>query len=88
MVIIEVGGDQTVRRKPTHPLHKVFTGEVPFGKCDWPTVLIEIESGEQPGRPNHSDFTEPLWVLTQRCWSHEPRDRPNIKEAIEVLQDP
>ena len=87
MVIIEVGSDQTVICKPTHPSHKVFTGEVPLGQYHWPVHLAETKSGERPGRPNHSDFTESLWVLTQRCWSHEPQDRPNIKEVVGVLKD-
>ena len=86
MVIIEVRGDRTVICKPTHPLHKVFTGEVPFGKNDWPTIT-KIRRGKRPSRPNHPDFTESLWVLTQRCWSHKPRDRPKIEEVIEVLKE-
>ena len=86
MVIIEVGDDRTVICKPTHQLHKVFTGEVPFGKNDRQTVS-KIGSKERPRRPNHPDFTEPLWVLTQRRWSHEPRNRLNIKEVIKVLKE-
>ena len=73
--------------KPTHPLHKVFTGEVPFAKNDLATAVIKIRSRERPRQPDHSDFTGSLWVLTQRCWSHEPQDRPNIKEVIKVLKE-
>ena len=87
MVIIEVGCDQTIICKPTHPLHKVFTGEIPFGTIGWVMTMEEIGSEKRPNRPNHSNFTELLWALTQRCWSHEPQDRPNIKEVIEVLKD-
>ena len=84
----EVGDDRTATSKPTHPLHKVFTGEVPFGKNNWLTAETKIGRGERPKRPKHSDFTESLWELTQRCWSDEPQHRPNIKEVIEVLKDP
>ena len=86
MVIIEVGDDKMVIYKPTHPLRKVFTVGVPFNKNHQVTIK-EIESGKRPSRPNHSDFTGSLWVLTRRCWSHEPQDRPNIKEVIEVLKE-
>ena len=65
---------------------KVFTGEFPFGRNERETKS-KVERGERPRRPNHSDFTESLWVLTQRCWSHEPQDRPNITEVIEVLKE-
>ena len=87
MVIIEVGGDRMVIWKPTHPLHEVFTGEVPFGKNDQPTITKIRSSRKRPRRPNHPDFTESLWVLTQRCWSHKPRDRPKIEEVIEALKE-
>ena len=68
-------------------VHKVFTGEVPFGKNDWLATITGIMSGEQPRRPNHSDFTESLWALTQKCWSQKPQDRPNTKEVIKVLKE-
>ena len=49
--------------------------------------MYKISNGERPRRPDHSDFTESLWELTQRCWSKEPRDRPGIREVIEVLKE-
>ena len=86
MVIIKVRDDQMVICKPTHPLHEVFTGEVPFGTNEW-EIKSKVQKGERPRWPNHSDFTESLWVLTQRCWSHKPQDRLNIQEVIGVLKE-
>jgi len=49
---------------------------------------MSIMGGIRPERPNHPGFTESLWALTQRCWSKEAQDRPEIWEAIEALKDP
>ena len=50
-------------------------------------AIQKILNGERPRRPNHPNFTESLWELTQSCWSEEPRDRPGIREVIEVLKE-
>ena len=50
-------------------------------------ALVSIVKGTRPRRPDHPDFAEPLWTLTQRCWSQEPQDRPGIQEVIEVLKE-
>ena len=50
-------------------------------------AVMYIMTGIRPERPNHPDCTEPLWTLTQRCWSKEPQDRPEMWEVIEVLED-
>ena len=77
MVVVEVRGGQFVVCQPTYLLLKVFTGKPPSS---------EIGTLGRPRRPSHSDFTESLWSLTQRCWSQEAQDRPNIREVIEVLK--
>ena len=86
MVIIEARCDQSVVRQPTYPLPKVFTGEIPFSEETSMMAAVRIVNGERPKRPNHSGFTEALWALTQRCWSQEPHDRPNILEVTGVLK--
>ena len=45
-----------------------------------------IKNGFRPKRPAYSSLGGPLWNLTQRCWSQRPQDRPDIWEAIEVLE--
>ena len=85
--MIEVGGDGYVKCQSTYPLFKAFTGEVPFGRTPRFHPAAHIMSGNLPGRPDHPYFTESLWTLTQRCWSQEPQNRPNIQEVIEVLKE-
>ena len=85
--MIEVGGDGSVKYQSTYLLFKAFTGEVRFGEIPEIYVVIHITNGNRPGRPDHPYFTESLWTLTQRCWSQEPQNRPNIQEVIEVLKE-
>ena len=51
-------------------------------------AMTNVLNGGRPRRPKHPDFTESLWKLTQRCWSHDAQDRPNIQEVIEALKEP
>ena len=87
MVMIEVGGDGSVKCQSTYPLFKAFTGKVPFSGMPLTSAMSSIANGGRPGRPDHPDFAEPLWTLTQRCWSQDPQDRPDIQEVTGVLKD-
>ena len=64
---------------------KVFAGKVPFSDEGVPAATIHIVEGIHPGRPNHPDFAESLWTLTERCWSGEARDRLEMGEVVKVL---
>ena len=64
---------------------QAFTGAVPFGDSPTPEALLAIMSGKRPCRPNHPNFTDELWVLTQRCWDQDPQLRPEASEVLEVL---
>ena len=81
MVIIEVGGDRPIIYQLTYPLFEAFAGE------EVSMVKSIYEVHPRPERPNHPDFTEPLWTLTQRCCSQKPQDRPDIQEVIKVLKE-
>jgi len=67
---------------------KVFTGKTPFSeKTAYAAVIISITSGQRPERPDHPEFTNPLWKLTQRCWDQEARNRPKIQDVIKALKE-
>lgn len=64
---------------------EVFTGDMPFKKSPDFVAMMKIINGERPGRPAHSNFTEPLWTLTQECWRQSPKDRPQVDHVIQQL---
>jgi hypothetical protein len=45
---------------------KVFTGTVPFSGVRASEVVIRITNGKRPGRPNHPEFSNPLWTFVRR----------------------
>ncbi len=87
MVIIEVGGDHPIAREQPNPSVKVFTGKVPFCNMVAPAAMASIMDDKRPERPDHVDFTEPLWTLTQGCWNKEARTRPKIRVVRRVLKE-
>ena len=84
--MIEVESDQSVICQHTYPLFQVFTGKSPFSGMEASVAMAIMANGARPGRPNRSDFAASLWLLTQRCWSQKPQDRPDVREVIEVLR--
>ena len=67
---------------------QVFTGAVPFGNDSFAGVMVTVKKGGRPTRPAHPTFTETLWTLMQRCWHHDPRLRPEVSEALQILLTP
>ena len=73
--------------QPPYALFEVFTGKAPFSGETPMRTTIRIVNKWRPGRPNHPNFTEPLWALTRKCWNQKPKDRLNIRKVIEVLKE-
>ena len=63
-------------------VHKVFTGNVPFHNSISATVVVDVLSGNRPDRPTDPSLTDDLWDLTEQCWNHDPRRRPEISEVV------
>ena len=74
------------RRALTYTLTQVFTGAVPFGNSLPAVALVAIMDGRRPSRPTHSNFTEGLWELVQRCWHQNHHLRPGVSEVLEVVR--
>jgi len=83
--------DLLVRGTPTNcrlASLQVFTGAVPFTDCSSVTAVVTIIQGGRPPRPTYPTFTDNLWILMQRCWSHDPHLRPEVSEVLRVLLTP
>ena len=65
----------------------MFSGKVPFhGVQDTVVVVNVIAKDERPLRPAHSQLSDPLWEMIQKCWRREPSERPTIQEVVTFLE--
>ena len=67
---------------------QTFTGAVPFNGSSPVAVMLAIQQGNRPPRPEHPTFTEELWMLMQRCWDQKPSLRPRVSEVLQSLLNP
>ena len=68
---------------------EVLTGKVPFRGYDNLAVMRMIVGGEHPDRPQGPAavwFTDSLWGMLKRCWSHKPKRRPTVESVLECLE--
>ena len=85
MVVIEVGGDESIPCKLAYMLVQVFTGKAPFSESTAPAAIAAIIAGGRPKRSSHRNFTDSLWALTQQCWGDDPHGRPPMDQVIKQL---
>ncbi|WVQ95463.1 hypothetical protein IAU59_002560 [Kwoniella sp. CBS 9459] len=64
-------------------VYEVLTGTVPFGYIDDNVARKNIMNGIRPTRPESVE--DGLWTLINKCWSHEPAQRPTFEEIVEEL---
>jgi len=53
-------------------------------------VVIAIQKGERPRKPNDSGslgLSDTLWQLTRMCWNEQASVRPAAQELLRCLQD-
>ena len=80
MLTIEVCYSQSTRANTPpncHSPEKAFTGAVPFSDKPSRAAMLAIICDERPPRPTHTEMTDNVWALTQRCWDQEAHRRPN-----------
>lgn len=57
---------------------EVYSGEPPYGDMSPAGAIIATHSGKRPQRPD--SLPKDLWIIAQRCWTHEAKDRPQMKD--------
>lgn len=68
----------------------VFSGKPPFGHTqNYLAAVVALYGGQRPdrGEIDRRDFSDGLWRLVQRCWDHEPRERPRMPTVTLILQN-
>ncbi|KAF5373249.1 hypothetical protein D9615_007439 [Tricholomella constricta] len=73
--------------------YEIFTGRIPFFELPRDTaVMLRVQTGTRPSRPEASSvswsswgLTEALWSLMGDCWRQHPGDRPTVGDVIARL---
>ncbi|KAG6828049.1 hypothetical protein H0H92_009510 [Tricholoma furcatifolium] len=70
--------------------YEIFTGNVPFAEISRDfTIERHIINGVRPRRPSNGDLpwrewglTVSIWTLMEKCWEHNPGDRPKLDDIV------
>lgn len=79
-----------VRTTLSPTCHQVLTGLRPFHRLGPYTVVIAVQKGERPGKPDNAGalgFSNTLWGLTRTCWDESPSARPTAQQLLRYLED-
>ena len=70
-------------------VYEVLSGQAPFSAHRDPEVVFMVLGGERPQRPPEDAgelFTDEIWEVLELCWKQQPKDRPNLKRVLSVLE--
>jgi hypothetical protein len=71
-------------------IYEVLSGRVPLYQFMNLVVSGMVFGGRRPGRPEGSEgvwFTNELWAMLERCWAHQPNDRPGAEGVLQCLEE-
>jgi serine/threonine protein kinase len=61
---------------------EIFSGQVPYHYLVREAqVLMELQNGNRPRRPNGECITDTLWDIINACWADKPNDRPAMEKV-------
>ena len=64
-------------------VYEVIYGNIPFHKDTDVMVIAKILKGDRPRR--RLGFSEGLWKMLERCWAHQPNERPSVEDILRCL---
>jgi len=70
-------------------MFEVLSGHAPFPGCKGAVVIDKVMGGEHPRRLRGARglwFTDDIWEMIKRCWSHQPDHRPGVEAMLECLE--
>ena len=87
--LLGFNGSRPTKSSDTYALgmviFEVLSGESPFSNDKNVIVMRKIIEGVRPERPQVVWFTDGLWGTLEKCWSHQPKDRPTVETVLERL---
>jgi hypothetical protein len=71
-------------------IYEVLSGHVPFHQKVNLVIPRMVFDGKRPGRPEGLEgvwFTDDVWAVLERCWTHQPNERPTISDVLRCLEE-
>ncbi|TFK51536.1 kinase-like protein [Heliocybe sulcata] len=67
---------------------EIVSGKEPYcHRRNEPKIILDITGGVRPQPQQHPDMPDVLWHVAERCWSKEPRRRPDMDSVFRHLQE-
>ncbi|EJD37114.1 kinase-like protein [Auricularia subglabra TFB-10046 SS5] len=66
-------------------LFEIYAGHPPFHRKHMIDIYYAYRDNIRPARPEHSQLTDDVWELMQRCWRTAPYRRPSMKTVSRRL---
>ena len=70
-------------------IYEVLSRLSPFAPLRGFTVMLKVLDGKRPERPRGvrgAWFQDNVWEMLERCWAHQPNDRPSLNAVLLCLQ--
>lgn len=70
-------------------IYEVLSGQKPYSAYRGRAISVRILRGERPVRPKGAKggwFTDEIWSISERCWSHHPSKRPGVEDVLRCLE--
>ena len=69
-------------------IYEVLSGRIPFYQHGNWTIPLKVAKGDHPERPQGAEgvwFTDSVWMVLERCWVAQPKNRPSIEDILQCL---
>ncbi|KAF9233662.1 kinase-like domain-containing protein, partial [Melanogaster broomeanus] len=63
---------------------QILSGQMPWGKMHENAIVVALDKGRNPPRPDHRPIRDKDWAFMQRCFSSADT-RPPISEAVDYI---
>ncbi|KAF9789402.1 kinase-like domain-containing protein, partial [Thelephora terrestris] len=82
--------NKPTKKSDVYSYSMLVTGQVPFADSTEYNVVSIVLKGKRPPKPRRFDApgtSEAVWKVAQKCWHGKAHKRPEVKEALQYLND-
>lgn len=69
-------------------MYEMYTSRFPYPKLKPGQLMYSVSAGQRPNFFEEDNVPPTLRALIERCWAHEPKDRPTFEDILKELTSP